>query len=173
MRVPGAPQRGERALRDELLHALEEAGPLAPGGTTAGRPRDGGGAAAAAAGGGGAGGAPRCGGGARCWASRPSIGQEIPLGVWASVAAVDEGAVEAVGGARAGGARLLIETRGGEQVGFAHALIREALYAGIPALRRRRIHRRVGEVLAAARRRTRTWWRTTFSRRVTRGQGRG
>ena len=31
---------------------------------------------------------------------------------------------------------------------FAHALIREALYEGIPAVRRRRIHRRAGEALA-------------------------
>ncbi len=34
-------------------------------------------------------------------------------------------------------------------MGFAHALIREALYEEVPALRRRRLHRAVGDVLAA------------------------
>ena len=32
---------------------------------------------------------------------------------------------------------------------FAHALIREALYEGMPAPRRRRLHRAAGEALAA------------------------
>jgi DNA-binding CsgD family transcriptional regulator len=74
------------------------------------------------------------------------IGQQVPLGLWAAAAGSDEGAVETV--AEQGlAARLLVETP--EGVEFAHALIREALYAGIPALRRRRIHRATGEALAA------------------------
>ncbi len=74
------------------------------------------------------------------------IGQQAPLGVWAQVGAVDEGAIEAVA-ERGIAARLLVETP--EGVGFAHALIREALYEEVPALRRRRMHRAVGEALAA------------------------
>lgn len=37
----------------------------------------------------------------------------------------------------------------GDGIRFTHALIREALYESIPALRRRRIHREVGAILAA------------------------
>ena len=42
------------------------------------------------------------------------------------------------------------ETPDGDAVRFAHALIREALYAGLVGARRRRLHRRIGEALAAA-----------------------
>jgi transcriptional regulator with XRE-family HTH domain/tetratricopeptide (TPR) repeat protein len=73
------------------------------------------------------------------------IGQEVPLAVWATVGS-EAVTVETVA-ERGIAARLLVETR--EGIGFAHALIREAVYASIPAMRRRHLHRRVGEVLAA------------------------
>lgn len=78
------------------------------------------------------------------------IGQEVPLGVWAVAAETDEGTVEAVA-ERALEARLLVEVRGADRVAFAHGLIREALYEDLPAIRRRRLQRRVGETLAALR----------------------
>ncbi len=75
------------------------------------------------------------------------IGQEVPLAVWATVGEVDEDAMLDV--VEQGlVARLLVEVAGDERVRFAHALIREAVYEGIPGIRRRRIHRRAGEVLA-------------------------
>ena len=75
------------------------------------------------------------------------IGQEVPLALWAAVAAADERTVEEMA-ERALAAGLLAEARGGAEVTFAHALVREALYESIPALRRRRIHRATGEALA-------------------------
>ena len=78
------------------------------------------------------------------------IGQGVPLDTWAAVAQVDEGTIEQVA-ERAFAAGLLTETRDGAGVGFAHALIREALYEGIPPIRRRRLHRQVAEALAAVR----------------------
>jgi DNA-binding CsgD family transcriptional regulator/tetratricopeptide (TPR) repeat protein len=76
------------------------------------------------------------------------IGQEVPLAVWAAVADADEAALlDTI--ARAVGARLLAETPDGAGVRFAHALIRETLYAGTLALRRRALHRRVAEALLA------------------------
>ncbi len=76
------------------------------------------------------------------------IGQEVPLTLWAAVAETDEdGLLDTI--VRAVDARLLAETPDGAGVRFAHALIREALYEGTLALRRRRLHRRAGEVLAA------------------------
>ncbi len=76
------------------------------------------------------------------------VGQEVPLALWATVAETDEdGLLETV--ERAVGARLLAESPDGAAIRFAHALIREALYEGTLAARRRRVHRRVGEVLMA------------------------
>jgi DNA-binding CsgD family transcriptional regulator len=76
------------------------------------------------------------------------IGQEVPLTVWTAVGETDEdtvvGAVEQA--ARAG---LLAETPDGAGIRFSHALIREAIYEGEMATRRRRLHRAVAEVLAA------------------------
>jgi DNA-binding CsgD family transcriptional regulator len=76
------------------------------------------------------------------------IGQGVPLAVWAAVAGVDEEtllkAVE-----QAAQAGLLAEMPDGKTVRFAHALIRETIYEGEMATRRRRLHRRVGEALAA------------------------
>jgi len=76
------------------------------------------------------------------------IGQQVPLDVWALIGEVDEGTVEGMA-ERGVKARLFIEARGGAGVGFAHALIREALYEEMSVLRRRRLHRAVGEALAA------------------------
>jgi DNA-binding CsgD family transcriptional regulator len=76
------------------------------------------------------------------------IGQQVPLDLWMLVGAVEGEAIEAV--AEQGlGVRLLVETR--EGVAFAHALIREALYETLPALRRRRLHARVAEALTGTR----------------------
>jgi DNA-binding CsgD family transcriptional regulator len=85
--------------------------------------------------------------GERLLAAAAVIGQEVPLDLWQAVAEADE---EALGDLieRAGGARVLEETAGGEGVRFLHALTRQALYEGIPAIRRKRLHRRIGEVLA-------------------------
>ena len=77
------------------------------------------------------------------------IGQEVPLDLWAAVAEADEGALLDVA-ERASEARLVEETRDGQRVRFAHALIREALYEGLAPSRRRGWHRRVGEALLAA-----------------------
>lgn len=80
------------------------------------------------------------------------IGQEVPLPLWATVAAVDEETLLEVV-QRAVEAHLLEEAPDGARVWFVHALIRQALYEGLlPELlpsRRRVWHRRVGEALAA------------------------
>ena len=90
----------------------------------------------------------RLGEGARAFlAVAAVIGQEVPLGLWGAVAGADEEAL-ATAIEAATEARLLIEE--GDSVRFGHALIREALYAGLPVLRRRAIHRRVAEALLAA-----------------------
>ncbi len=76
------------------------------------------------------------------------IGQVIPLPVWATVGDADEERLLDLA-ERAEEAHLLIGTPNADEVRFTHALIREALYEGIPSLRRRRLHRRAGETLAA------------------------
>ncbi|MDQ6906301.1 MAG: AAA family ATPase [Chloroflexota bacterium] len=77
------------------------------------------------------------------------IGHEVPLAAWAAVGEADEDAVLAA--VEQGlSARLVVEVAGEERVRFAHALIREALYESITAIRRRRMHRRVGETLAGS-----------------------
>ena len=76
------------------------------------------------------------------------IGHEVPLAVWAIAGEVDEETILAA--AEHGlDAQVLVETAGGERVRFAHALIRETLYEGVPSIRRRRLHRGIGEALAA------------------------
>jgi DNA-binding CsgD family transcriptional regulator len=77
------------------------------------------------------------------------IGQEVPLALWAAVAAIDERTLLDV--VEAGiEAHLLAELPDGSEVRFLHALIREALYEETLATRRRPIHRRVAEALIAA-----------------------
>lgn len=76
------------------------------------------------------------------------IGHEVPLDIWGAVGEADEDTLLRV--VEQGlEARLLVEAVGDARVRFAHALIREALYEGIPGIRRRRLHRRTGEALAA------------------------
>jgi predicted ATPase len=75
------------------------------------------------------------------------IGQEVPLTLLAAVAQRDEEAIVAAVEA-AVRAHLVEATADGERIRFVHALIREALYEGIVAPRRRIWHRKVGEVLA-------------------------
>ncbi|HET7038046.1 MAG TPA: AAA family ATPase [Thermomicrobiaceae bacterium] len=77
------------------------------------------------------------------------IGQSIPLSLWAALGEVGEDTLFVVA-ERAEEAHLLEEAADGSGVRFLHALIREALYQGIPSFRRRRLHRRAGEILAAA-----------------------
>ncbi|HEX6737949.1 MAG TPA: AAA family ATPase, partial [Vicinamibacteria bacterium] len=76
------------------------------------------------------------------------IGQEVPLAAWGAVTGAEEEALVALA-ERAEAAHLVTAWADGEGTSFTHALIREALYEGVPALRRRRLHRRVGEALAA------------------------
>ena len=74
------------------------------------------------------------------------IGQEVPLGLWSTVGGVDDDTlVQAI--EQVVSAHLMDETADGTR--FVHALIREALYGGIPGIRRRGMHRQVGETLAA------------------------
>ena len=76
------------------------------------------------------------------------VGQEVQFPLWASVVAYEEeGLISVVEGATT--ARLIEPTEGGAGFRFVHALVREALYEGINPLRRRLVHRRVGEMLAA------------------------
>ncbi len=85
---------------------------------------------------------------ARLLAVAAVIGQEVPLALWALAGGIAETAL-LDHAERALRVRLLGETPGRAGVHFAHALIREALYTGQSALRRRRVHHQVGETLAA------------------------
>ncbi|HEX5504019.1 MAG TPA: AAA family ATPase [Thermomicrobiales bacterium] len=76
------------------------------------------------------------------------LGQEAPLDLWAAVAGVDEATLTAAAEGAAE-AHLLVDTPGGAGVRFAHAIVREALYEGTLGLRRRALHRRAAEALAA------------------------
>jgi DNA-binding CsgD family transcriptional regulator len=76
------------------------------------------------------------------------IGQDVPFAVWASVSEGDEAMLlDLVEQATA--AHLVDAPPDGTGFRFAHALIREALYEGILPLRRRVLHRHVGEALIA------------------------
>jgi DNA-binding CsgD family transcriptional regulator len=75
------------------------------------------------------------------------IGQETPLALWGTVAERDE---EALLGLVEQAAHVLVETPDGVGVRFEHALVREAVYEGLSPSRRRLLHRRIGETLAAA-----------------------
>ena len=78
------------------------------------------------------------------------IGQEVPLDIWQRVSRVDDDElVSAIEQGQA--AQLLEEVVGGTTYRFRHALIREALYQEVVALRRRLWHRQVGEALAETR----------------------
>ena len=76
------------------------------------------------------------------------VGQEVPFSLWASVVDYEEeGLISVVEEATT--ARLIELTEEGTDFRFIHALIRGVLYEGINPLRRRLVHRRVGETLAA------------------------
>ena len=77
------------------------------------------------------------------------IGQTVPLDTWAAAGVVDEDTVLELA-ERAEEARLLEPTPSSDTLHFSHALIREVLYEGLPALRRRRLHREVAEALIMA-----------------------
>ena len=75
------------------------------------------------------------------------IGPEVPLTLWQRVENVsDERFTEAI--ERAVAAHVLVEAPPGLSIRFTHALVREALYAGIPLSRRQPWHRQVAEALA-------------------------
>ena len=76
------------------------------------------------------------------------IGQEVPLALWSALGEVAEGDL-LDHAERALAARLLAEARDSDRLRFAHALIREALYAGTPVSRRRTLHRHVVDALLA------------------------
>ncbi len=76
------------------------------------------------------------------------IGQEVPLGLWAALAGLDEDALLVIV-ERAVNAHLLDAEQDGTHVRFVHALTREALYEGLLPPRQRLWHRRVAEALAA------------------------
>lgn len=76
------------------------------------------------------------------------IGQEVPLDLWMIISGVDE-AVLLETLERAIDAHVLVETPDGVAVRFTHALVREALYHGTLAPRRRVLHRDVAEALLA------------------------
>jgi predicted ATPase len=75
------------------------------------------------------------------------VGQEVSIAVWMAVAQVDEETVHAVA-ERAETAHLVAVWPNGQGIRFTHALIRDVLVEHIPAIRRRTLHRKVGESLA-------------------------
>jgi len=75
------------------------------------------------------------------------IGPEVPFSLWAAVVHGDEETLLQILDAAAD-AHLVEPTREGISFRFVHALVHEALYEGIFPIRRRILHRRVGEALA-------------------------
>ncbi|MGN6360027.1 MAG: AAA family ATPase [Thermomicrobiales bacterium] len=74
------------------------------------------------------------------------LGSEVPIGFWANVAGIAEDDLLDVI-ELAVRARILIESRDGQRITFAHALIRETLYEDLPPSRRVRWHRLAAEAL--------------------------
>jgi len=85
----------------------------------------------------------------RLLAAAAVIGQEVPLALWATVTGEDEETLLAIV-ERAAAARVIEETANGAGVTFVHALIRETLYEGLLAARRRGLHRTIAEALLTA-----------------------
>ena len=78
------------------------------------------------------------------------IGADVSYDLWQAVSeAADEELVETIEQALA--ARLVEESADGRAFSFRHALIREALYSGLIAPRRRIWHLRIGEAMSARR----------------------
>ena len=75
------------------------------------------------------------------------IGQEVPLRLWSSVAEQQDAAIEdAVEAASTLG--VLQASADGARARFVHALVREAVHAGVFPPRRRALHRKIAEVLS-------------------------
>lgn len=75
------------------------------------------------------------------------IGQEVPLNLWQNVAEIGEDVLaDAIEQGQA--AYLIEEEPGGTNCRFRHALLRDALYQEMSAVRRRRWHRSVAEHLS-------------------------
>lgn len=74
------------------------------------------------------------------------IGQEVPLGIWAAVANLDDELLLTIVES-AVGAHILATERDGATVHFVHALTREALYEGVIPPRRWTWHRQIAEAL--------------------------
>jgi DNA-binding CsgD family transcriptional regulator len=76
------------------------------------------------------------------------LGQHVSFVLWAgAVGRAEEDLARAVEAASA--ARLIEALPDGTSFHFVHALVREALYEGIQPLRRRALHRQIGDLLAA------------------------
>jgi DNA-binding CsgD family transcriptional regulator len=76
------------------------------------------------------------------------VGPKVPFSLWVSVAEGEEEELITVV-EEATTARLIEPNEDSSGFRFIHALVREALYDGVNPLRRRALHRRVGEALAA------------------------
>jgi len=76
------------------------------------------------------------------------IGQEVSLAVWEAVTQVDEEILAGLA-ERTEAAHLVAAWADGAGIRFTHALIRAVLYESVPTPRRRRLHRQVGDALAA------------------------
>jgi DNA-binding CsgD family transcriptional regulator len=77
------------------------------------------------------------------------IGQETPIALWRAVTSADEETL-LTAAERAEAAHLITASPRGTAIRFTHALIHDVLYEHVPALRRRRIHVRVADALAAS-----------------------
>lgn len=84
---------------------------------------------------------------ARLLAIAATIGRDVPLELWSRVAGVDDEAILALV-ERAADARLVVESPDGRRMRFRQPLVREALYDGLSAARRRIWHLRAAEALA-------------------------
>ena len=74
------------------------------------------------------------------------IGPDFSIDLAGAIAELDDNAVDAVVEA-ATNARIIDEGDSADEFAFAHALVRQTLYDGLPFRRRTRIHRAVGEAL--------------------------
>ncbi len=76
------------------------------------------------------------------------IGQEVSFKLWSEMSDRDEESLMGIA-ERLCEAHVIEHDRNGTHVHFVHALTRETIYAGISPPRRRGLHRRIGETLAA------------------------
>ena len=78
------------------------------------------------------------------------LGRSFSLGLIGQILVADEPVELAQAVQLAVGERLLVSANGGERYAFAHALIRQSLYARIGATRRSLLHRQVAEAIEEA-----------------------